>query len=52
MWDTAISAPAHADLMLIPSAGDILIVATDGVFDNLFQEQILELLQKSKEVFV
>ena len=27
-------------------AGDFVLLATDGVFDNLFQEQILDLFQK------
>uniref|UniRef100_A0A7S1JCH3 Protein phosphatase n=1 Tax=Eutreptiella gymnastica TaxID=73025 RepID=A0A7S1JCH3_9EUGL len=42
--------PIDADLTQhTVTEGDILVLATDGVFDNLFQEQILELLQNAKE---
>ena len=39
--------PDNADDYTIPlKDGDIIISATDGVFDNLFQHEILKMIQE------
>lgn len=40
--------PQHADLQTIDvRAGDVCILATDGVWDNVFEERLLEILSEA-----
>lgn len=43
--------PEHAHVLDVPVVeGDILFLATDGVWDNLYDNQVLDVLRKQPDV--
>ena len=41
--------PDNAQLFLVPvSPGDVLVVATDGLFDNVFDADVIDIVERAR----